>query len=162
MNGGGPKEDLADLIKGWERWCETHKVSCSYEWIRREENTVADKLSKAIGLQLTLKKQVLQMIEAKCGSTAPWRLQHVLEKPQQRILAVPNFNHIGDTLRIIQQHKLRAVIVYPAWPAQPWWPAMLKAGVQFSLPDVREAIEETEGDGVLRNSRWRLRATIIG
>jgi hypothetical protein len=159
--GGGPKQDLADLIKQWDQWCRQNQVTCSYEWIRREENEKADRLSKAVDLQLALRPAVVSLIERKCGPTAPFEKEHVIRRSLKRVLATPNFNQIANTLHIILQYKIKAVIVYPVWPAQPWWPTMSKAGEHFDLPPVSQAMVKAAVDEQLRKSGWQLRATIV-
>jgi hypothetical protein len=46
INGGGSKQDLNALVKEWWVWCRMNRITPLYKWIPREENTLADELSK--------------------------------------------------------------------------------------------------------------------
>jgi hypothetical protein len=62
INGGGPKEDLNALVKEWWIWCKARRVTPLYKWIPREDNTLADELSKQAALTHALKPEAEQAV----------------------------------------------------------------------------------------------------
>src|SRR6185312_3602819 len=54
IRGGGPVAELSMMMKQWTEWCLAHSVTCTYKWIRLEENNTADRLSKVLDRQWQL------------------------------------------------------------------------------------------------------------
>lgn len=46
IKGGGPKPHLTQIVKAVHEWKDENKVSLTYKWIPREQNKVADALSR--------------------------------------------------------------------------------------------------------------------
>jgi hypothetical protein len=59
---GGPKEDLNALVKEWWIWRNPRRVTPLYKWIPREDNTLADELSKQAALTHALKPDAEQAV----------------------------------------------------------------------------------------------------
>ena len=100
--------ELCMEVKLWWLWCEEHKVTAAYRWIKRAQNAEADRLSKASGKQWTLLQEVQVLLANR------WN------RPDTTF-ECPEFNCIGQTVREAQRSRKRLVLVYPAWPAQSWW-----------------------------------------
>ena len=108
INGGGPVPELCMEVKLWWLFCEKHKVTAAYRWIRRTQNAEADRLSKASGKQWLLRQDVQAFLMSKWNQPGT-------------IFECPEFNCIGQTIRQAQKARQRMVLVYPEWPAQSWW-----------------------------------------
>jgi hypothetical protein len=121
MNGGGPKADLTEEVKQWWRWCEKSEIQPTYEWIPREENKIADSLSKELDKAWKIKANVKRLIEEQWPGTE---------------IENPLFNAISTIMRNAKTQRRRIVLVVPGWPSQSWWLQIQKHG--------REQIELSE------------------
>ena len=112
MKGGGPKPDLCEEIKLWWSWCQLNDVQPCYEWVPREENKTADKLSKSLERKWKLRTATRQFLLSKWA----WPPHDTITQ-----IADPEFNAIGHTIREAQKDRKRVVLVFPGWSAQSWW-----------------------------------------
>ena len=112
MKGGGPKPDLCDEIKLWWSWCRLNDVQPSYEWVPREENKTADKLSKSMERTWKLRTATRHFLLSKWAHP-PHTDATDIENPE--------FNAIGHVIREAQKERKRVVLVFPGWSAQSWW-----------------------------------------
>ena len=110
--GGGPKPDLCDEVKHWWSWCELHEVQPTYEWVPREENKAADKLSKSLERKWTLRNATRQFLLSKWACPPLHLVTQIVD---------PEFNAIGHAIREAQKECKRIILVFPGWPAQSWW-----------------------------------------
>jgi len=102
LKGGGPKIDLCQEIKEWWSWCDKWKVSASYAWIPREQNTTADQLSKESDRKWTVKGGLRDVLCKRWGEGCPGTL-----------FCNPEFNAIGHTIRMAQKQQQRIILVFP-------------------------------------------------
>jgi len=56
--GGGPKADLNAEVRRWWMWCQENMVQATFAWIRREENTLADQLSKSLDRRWAVRGEI--------------------------------------------------------------------------------------------------------
>ena len=118
INGGGPVEGLNDLVREWWQWCRTNRVRPSYEWIPREENTEADRLSKKAAGTLDLTPQAEHEIREwleKLGAPDMHKVQWLRTRVQ-----APKFDSIAVRLHEMIRARRPACIVVPRWPGQLW------------------------------------------
>jgi len=159
QKGGGPVAPLVDLIKEWSKWCTENRVTCTYKWISREENTEADRLSKALDVQWGLSRSAREIIERKWG---PVTGQESKSTPNATAVAVPLFNEISNTIHSILHHNSRMILVHPVWEGQPWWPLMRKAAQAIDLPPASDSLRSDRGNiTALERSGWRMRASLF-
>ena len=59
--GGGVVDELNDEIKRWWTLCDSHNIQATYEWVPREQNEEADKLSKAHEFPHTIEEIKLEI-----------------------------------------------------------------------------------------------------
>lgn len=126
INGGGPVEQLSDMVREWWIWCKAHKVTPLYEWIPREQNTGADELSKRQaegfdmqpGVERTVREWLVSLGEP--GITSNHWLQTAVQTPK--------LDHVQVRIEEMIRARRPACILVPAWRGATWWP-MLK---QFS------------------------------
>ena len=55
---------------------------------------------------------------------------------EERAWANPPFSVIGDVLALLRRQRATALLVYPCWPSQPWWPDLqgMLAAPPMKLP----------------------------
>ena len=61
---GGPKQDLCAEVREWWRFCQQHEISPRYEWLPREQNTLADVASKRVAANLELQNRFCPLCSA--------------------------------------------------------------------------------------------------
>jgi hypothetical protein len=122
INGGGAVTELSTMVKEWWIWCKMHRVTPLYQWVRREENTLADELSKVAAtshpLKPTVEHRIRQWLE-KCGE--PGLSQHTWTKTK---VHVPVFDNIGLRLSEMVKSRQPGCIVVPAWHSSTWHAAI--------------------------------------
>ena len=161
IKGGGPIQDLCDLTKTiWRESAELHKVSLFPEWVRREDNSTADKLSKA------WENWYLMSDAGKLALHAARRAAPA----QYAQLAVTNvpFNQVQN---VIQHHKAArsaVCLIHPQWTAQSWWPVRTGArkwdAVLGATQDVLSSDPNDTAAGSIPLSdkpRWQIMASIL-
>jgi hypothetical protein len=116
--GGGPVPELNDEIKHWLEVCRNYNIEPTYEWVRREENTEADELSKANEF-----KHSKEFMSQACISVCTeFSRGHGLTG----VFDTPTYNSIDSYTRQLIADNTVAAMVVPEWPAQAWWPSVMK------------------------------------
>jgi len=123
LNGGGPVEFLNEMVREWWEWTRKHKIRPTYQWIPREENTEADRLSKIAAETLTIAPQAMQTVKdwLEREGHPSW---HCMEWLRTRVQA-PVFDHIGVRVgEMLGARRPVCIIVPSSFRGQPWWPKM--------------------------------------
>jgi hypothetical protein len=122
INGGGNKSDLTEMVKQWHTFCEKHHISPTYQWIERDQNTVADRASKLASQNLTLYPTVHYKIQQ-------WFKDLTAEEPRLQEVAIfcPSFNHVNERLEAIKTQMPEGIIVVPEWENQTWMKNILRS-----------------------------------
>jgi len=148
LNKGGSridKQELSNLVKEWWLWCERARVTPTFEWIPRTQNTRADQLSKTFDKAWVLTALAKQVITTRwgrmreCGGEdAAAFLLGAAAQNRVRTLVTPRFTTIAYILTVAEALKLCICLVHPGWYAQPWWPRILsRASDSVALPSSR-------------------------
>jgi hypothetical protein len=118
IRGGGPVEQLNELVRRWWHWCARHNVRPTFEWVPRERNTLADELSKvaaaALDLRAAAETQVREWL-VRCG--LPGVHAHVWQQVQ---LYAPRWDCISYRVQEMLRRREPACIVVPSWGGLPW------------------------------------------
>jgi phosphoribosylformimino-5-aminoimidazole carboxamide ribonucleotide (ProFAR) isomerase len=126
INGGGPVEELNEMVREWWVWTRKHAIRPTYQWIPREENTEADELSKIAAETLTIKPAVLQRVRdwLEREGHPSW---HCVEWLRTRVQA-PVFDRIGVRVGEMLGARRPVCIIIPSGNTfgrgQTWWPRM--------------------------------------
>ena len=159
-NMGGRKTELNALCKQIWNWCINRDIWVSASHLPGEQNIHADRLSRKLNddMEWMLNKNIFNDIYAIFnleGNTDLFasRLNHQLPKyvsylPDPNAWAVdafsmswtnidlmyifPPFSVIGQVLTKINKDQAEAVLIAPIWPAQCWFPVLLKMICQQS------------------------------
>jgi hypothetical protein len=119
INGGGPVEGLNELVREWWQWCRSNRVRPSYEWVPREENTLADELSKEAAQTHRLRPQTEHEIREwleKMGAPGMHKTQWLRTRVQ-----APAFDKTAVRLHEMIRSRRPVCIVVARWPGQLWW-----------------------------------------
>lgn len=155
VKGGGPKADLCQEVKDWFGFCKDNNIQPSYEWIPRERNTTADSLSKRESHAWVVK--------------AAWR-----ERLRQRwaigalesdtLWCNPPFGSIAAELKSAVAFGKRVVLIVPGWPAQSWWPELMRLkSAMVDMGNVEEVFDKVEKKDMIGVSMpdWRFFAVLL-
>jgi hypothetical protein len=161
INGGGPVESLNIMIKEWWMWCRENGVTPLYQWVPREENTLADDLSKVVAAQHPLRPSVESRIRewlVDCGEPG----MDANEWLQTRVIA-PVFDHIQLRLTEMIRARRPACLIVPQWPGAVWRATlMMHSRHRLALGTMNEAVQMREADGADRaHAGWRMEAHLI-
>jgi hypothetical protein len=154
---GGPKEDLNALVKEWWIWRKARRVTPLYKWIPREDNTLADELSKQAALAHALKPDAEQAVRkwlTRLGEPGIDR-NHWLQTRVQ----CPLFDRIAIRVQEMRRARTPACIVVPRWPSAAWRPELLSYSAhRLKLRAMRPAlIDET----LAVHDSWEMEAQLI-
>lgn len=152
MKGGGPKENLSNLVKDIWRECVRLNVDASVEWTSRNNNEYADYLSKfRDSADWRLAPRLFAELDARFGPHTidrfaashnthcdrfnsryydPGAEQYDAFKQDwsaDNNFCNPDFNDIGRVLALARQQRACATIIFPDWKSQPWHPTILAA-----------------------------------
>jgi len=160
IKGGGPVLDLCNLSKAIKQEAEAHRLQLFPVWVRREENSVADKLSKAWERWYLLSETGRSAL-ASARRTAPARY-HGLP-----VTNVP-FNQIQNVLHRARGFKRVICLIHPLWTAQSWWPVCEGAtkwsreiGAAQDVLDLAPIGGGGESSALSDKPRWRMFVSII-
>jgi hypothetical protein len=110
--GSSPVQAMQDLVKDIFLLLTKLELRPVYAWVRREQNVLADKLSKRWCQAWRLTEPVLKSINA------TW--------PEVTV-RLDRFNKLGNILRSRSPGAgPPLVVIAPRWPSQSWWPLLLK------------------------------------
>jgi hypothetical protein len=140
LNAGGPKPHLNDLIKRWTSLLEKHDITATIEWVPREENKEADRLSKRWADWYRLTERARAGLE-KVAATGNMTLKN------------PPFNEIANTIREAQGNRRDILLVAPIWRGQAWWPA-LSQHTHFQIP--HSDIAPPHNELTFKNPFWTI------
>jgi hypothetical protein len=169
------KATVNPLLRELAYLLRQRSITLQVRWVPREENSLADTLSKYFDpsdwmLNPSLQRRVVSILRVKptVDAFASSRNHHYqrwwsrerepgsagVDFFQQPLLGEvcwmnPSFSLIGRVLAHFAQHKARGVIVVPAWPAKPWWPVF--RGLLVAPPLLLPREKETFFPGVRGN-----------
>jgi hypothetical protein len=138
----------------WQTWfefCTTHNIEPYYEWVPREDNTRADKLSKRVPIAWSLTPAALRTLE----STFP-------PNPLTPVV-LPDLNQYANVLRTAREDKATLILVHPVWPAMAWWHYISSACTRHvDLPLANTTLVAVRGDSKRHGpKRWKMRASLL-
>ena len=117
--GGGVVDDLNDEIKQWWKVCDDNNIQATYEWVPREENEEADKLSKAHEFPHSIDEIKIEVKEI---------AQEFCDQHQVSRFEAVHFNAIDNRIRELFTEKKVSALIVPEWQAQAWWPTLMTKG----------------------------------
>jgi hypothetical protein len=178
---GGKFPHLRQVAERILRRCEKRKVVIAAEHVPGVKNRLADKLSREPKdrSDWKLNSRVFQVLDNRWGPHtvdffatrnntqlprfACWRadelatfidgLKNLYRK--ENGYANPPFAIIGQVLGRLRRTQRDLTLVVPAWPAQHWWPVLLKlmVDVPVLLPDIDDLFKPSHGVGVVYRSK---------
>ena len=119
IDGGGPVERINSLVREWWLWCREHSIKARYEWVPREENTLADDLSKRAARSHELRPETEQEIRdwlVEQGEPGVHKVQWLRTN-----IRVPEFDMVRQRLEEMIRARRPGCIVVPVWGGQLWW-----------------------------------------
>jgi hypothetical protein len=157
INGGGPKDELNAMVKEWWIWCKMRQVTPLYLWIPREDNSLADELSKQAALTHALKPEAEQAVRKwliTLGEPGMDR-NHWLQTRVQ----CPLFDRIAIRVQEMRRSRRPACIVLPAWKSAVWRAELHAYSTQrMRLGSMRAALVQ---EAVASHDGWELEAHLI-
>jgi ribonuclease HI len=157
INGGGPVEFLNELVREWWEWTKKHRVRPTYQWIPREENSEADRLSKMAAETLKITPRALEEVRdwlEKEGHPS-W---HCVEWLRTRVQA-PVFDHIAVRVGEMISARRPVCIVVPTWRGHPWWSRLERASAaRLPLGRVENVIQ---GHKEYAGHNWMMEAHVF-
>lgn len=160
------KDHLNEAAKQWFLFCAEQKITCTYHWVPREQNSWADVLSKVFDQHWALSQTAVQLIDKTFGPVRLLQegksLYNIDEKDRQTtLLCIPDFNTIPNTLATARTLRLRLCLVYPGWSGQPWWPYIQTvARATLELPPAQVTLKAANAVKPLL-PRWRMFASVV-
>jgi hypothetical protein len=133
-------------------------VSIRPEWIAREDNTYADKLSKLWEKWYKLTPAATQRTNALAAAFSD-------EKGAvPAVLSIP-FNQIGNALDRHRTTTKRTTLIYPVWPGQRWWTDLqsaTNASATITLGTSTDVLQRMHTDSAeLCFPSWTIRASVL-
>lgn len=144
--GGGPVPELSALVKDIWHVCLRHGIDAVPEWIRRDRNATADWLSRYRDTaDWTLHSDAFAAVQRRWGPHTVDRFADRRNAKCRRYnsryfdpdadgvdaftqrwsgennLCVPDPAWIDRTLAICEEQKAAMTLVFPEWPARPWF-----------------------------------------
>jgi hypothetical protein len=119
---------------------EKHDITATIEWVPREENKEADRLSKRWADWYRLTERARAGLE-KVAATGNMTLKN------------PPFNEIANTIREAQGNRRDILLVAPIWRGQAWWPA-LSQHTHFQIP--HSDIAPPHNELTFKNPFWTI------
>ena len=163
LNGGGRSADCSSVTRRIARWCWRTSVDLSAEWLPREQNTWADRLSRQSGFEeWSLSRAAFTVLNHRLGPLAVDRFASAenarlpeynslepsckrgsafseLWSPLVTSYAFPPFSLVGKCVRHAIRSRCRLVLIAPRWPSQSWYNAVTSAArtrLDIPLDDV--------------------------
>jgi len=144
INGGGPVERINSLVREWWLWCREHAIKPRYEWIPREENTLADDLSKRAARShelLTRTEQEIRDWLVEQGEPGMHRVQWL-----RTSIRVPEFDTVRQRLEEMIRARRPGCIVVPVWGGQVWWNTLKRySSARLRIGTARRTLASYEG-----------------
>jgi hypothetical protein len=123
VNGGGPHKELTQLVREFAALCQEAQITPVVKWIRREENRVADTLSRAATGELQLADRAAADVQRAFGQLKPV-LRDRSWKPGHKYLCTVDMDELLPVLLLARENSLQLVVIHPMWTAQPWFPVL--------------------------------------
>ena len=144
INGGGSVTELNHLIREWWLWCRINKVYPIYKWVPREENQLADDLSKAAAEGYKLKAEEEKKVREWLNEQGEPGLDKCRWK--QTMIQYPKFDRVALRLEEMRRTRKPGCIIVPQWPSQPWYNQLKSVSkARKRLKGCMEITKETEG-----------------
>ena len=148
--GGGPVETLNRLTKEIWKLADAKAITLHPQWVPREENTLADKLSKKWESWYKLSQAASEEASAFAG-----RMGESLTE-QWEVLNVP-FNQIRDVVQRAKAESSKICVVHPTWFAQSWWPIVqANTAARKVLGEAANVLEAFDDRSDKPKPRWTL------
>lgn len=148
--GGGPISELNDLTKQiWEQ-TEHNGTTIRAVWIPREENSVADTLSKLWDLPLKLTDPCATVI-----SQFMQRHNHTSK------LVLAQFNNVKNELMLAEAENRDIYLVHPRWPSQSWWPLLTQHTIQQLSLGTYQSIIQLPHAHRFPHPRWEMLISLV-
>lgn len=158
INGGGPVGRLNELVKEWWVLCRVLRITPLYQWVPREENTLADELSKEAAASLELTDRAIEhirnwLVECDEPGIDPciWR---------QTTIHVPVFNKIGLRLQEMRRARRPGCIVVPTWPGPATRELHTYSSHRLRLGEMSKLLHENAQHAIAHAS-WEMEAHLI-
>ena len=129
-----------------------HDIEPYYEWVPREDNSKADKLSKRVPIAWSLSPDALQSLEA------------AFPPDPQTPVVLPDLNQYANILREAKTDGASLILVHPVWPALAWWHYISSACTRYvDLPPANTSLRATSQGNLKRQGpkRWKMRASLL-
>jgi hypothetical protein len=148
---GGRIPELVQMWKEWFAFCTEQGIEPYYEWLPREQNTWADKLSKRVPYHWTLSQIAQEVVEGAFPSHLG--LQVIM----------PDLNQIANALATASLQGDAIVLIHPVWPAMAWWHYINTHSTRHTaLPTADTTLRATrDGKTVVGPKRWNMRASLL-
>lgn len=189
--GGGPAPLItAEVQRSWLCAAESGTEIVGAQWVPRELNTYADRESKYVDTSdWVVQDQVFAWAEKrwgphtcdlfagadshKCTTFFSERWQpgaagvNAFAQDWSRYngWAVPPLALIPRVLAHVSESHAQVTILVPHWPAQPWWPMLLRLMVEYVEVGYPSEVVQVGLSGhceLLSNPRWRLWLVRVG
>jgi hypothetical protein len=146
VKGGSGVPSLARLTKDIFKLLLEHDISPVYEWTPRENNIVADRLSKRWDQSWALTEEAAARVRAKFPGVP---------------VTLKRFNTYFTNL---ERLRGRHVLIAPFWPSQWWWPLLMRANRDLvwlgSAEPIFKPLWVTDPVGIGR-PQWEVYACLI-
>jgi hypothetical protein len=178
QRGGSKAEHLQDICLRLFWFCHDHQIELIPEWIPREQNQLADYLSKVeevddFGLQPSMFEFVLREFrpldvdrfasshnaplpvffsEFWCVGTAGVNA-FTTSWHSSNSYCFPPPRLVFRTLQHARESRARIVLVVLDWKGQPWWPLLVASGGSDWAPMIRRCRRLPAGPRTLRPGR---------
>ena len=136
---GGSKQDLTSEVRAWWHFCKQNNITPRYEWIPREENSLADLASKRVASNLQLTINARTNVET-------WMRQQgcIMDGWQATKVYIPILNSIQLRLDAICRSNEFACLIVPDW-SHSWKPKLMSVSMTcMQLGSVQEVIDDAE------------------
>jgi hypothetical protein len=143
VNGGGRVPALSQEVKLIVGSLQQDGICAQFSWVPREQNSEADMLSRLFLGSWKLTTETKQWIANQFGPV--WDSLAFSDKAITRLLC-PKFEMVSESLLVAQRRALDVVLVFPAWPAQSWFPWVTAAALKLvELPSQAQLFEAGHG-----------------
>lgn len=145
IKNGGPVDELVKILKSIRKIQSQRNIILTTTWIPREQNKMADALSKSIKVAWELQPDAINKIYHKFAGIE---------------IIKPDFNNIAKQFHAIKRRSTSCIIIHPVWKTASWWTLVQETQLEFlEFPTAAHALQTRNNEHVKR-ARWRIRATL--
>ena len=145
-NQGGTIPELREAYKQWMTLCEEINMEACFNWLPRELNTRADRLSKRVPNRWKLNTVTVDILKAAFPDMT-WDF--------------PDLNQIKNHLTRAETLRLDTLLIHPVWPAAAWWNKVVSFGSKtVALPKADIAISSAKKN-LPGPTPWKMQATLL-